>query len=256
MVEPTVENLQRQTDLELVCEGGPAYLLMIDSLVAGDHDNDDLLLTATQAYSAYVSALDACGRKERAAVLSRKARDYGMRLLSCCHVAHEEWMSAENIDTVLRGFSGDDVERLFWGSYGWAIWLQYQGGSPAALADLYKVEKIMERVMELDEGYYHGAVHLFMGAYYGSRPRMLGGKPEESLRHFRRALELGHHEFLPTQVSFAEVYARSVFDRQLYVELLQEVLDFPIETRPDIALANRVAQRRARQLLDEVDLYF
>ena len=54
LIEPTVENLQRQPDLELVCEGSPAYLLMIDSLVASDPDSRDLLRAGSQAYSGYV----------------------------------------------------------------------------------------------------------------------------------------------------------------------------------------------------------
>ena len=69
IMQPTVDNLQQQTDLELVCDGTPAFLLMIDSMLASNPDDESLLLTATQAFTAYTAALDACGRPERAMVI-------------------------------------------------------------------------------------------------------------------------------------------------------------------------------------------
>jgi hypothetical protein len=148
------------------------------------------------------------------------------------------------------------VPSLFWGGYGWALWLQYQAGSPASLAALAKVEKIMARVLQLDEGYNHGAAHLFLGSYYGSRSAMLGGNPAESRVHFERALAINDHQFLPAQVAFAETYARTVFDRDLFEQLLREVIDFPLQSRPDLALANQVAKKKAGRLLADVDRYF
>jgi len=55
-VEPAVGNLRQQTDLELVCEGAPAYLLMIDSMIASSPDNRQLLRTGTQSYTGYAAA--------------------------------------------------------------------------------------------------------------------------------------------------------------------------------------------------------
>lgn len=257
VVEPTVDNLQKQTDLELVCEGGPAYLLMLDSLLADNPQNRGLLLTATQSYSSYAMALAACGRAERAMQLSEKAKDYGLTLLAAClPSAGEKGWALDELHEALASCGKSDVPFLFWGGYGWALWLQYQGGSPASLAGLARVEAIMGRVLQLDEEYYQGAAHLFLGSYYGARPALLGGKPEEGRVHFERALELGEHQFLPAQVAFAETYARTVFDRDLFEQLLREVIDFPLAARPEFALANQVAKKRAGQLLAEVDSYF
>lgn len=257
MIEPTVDNLQRQTDLELVCEGAPAYLLMIDSMLADNPGNRALLLTATQSYGSYTTALTACGRTERAIQLSEKAKDYGLILLTeCLHLAGEKGYSLDELRVALAFCSKSDAPSLFWGGYGWALWLQYQAGSPASLTGLVKVEKIMERVLQLDEEYYHGAAHLFLGSYYGSRPAMLGGNPDGSRVHFERALAINDNQFLPAQVAFAETYARTVFDRDLFEQLLREVIDFPLQSRPDLALANQVAKKRAAQLLADVDSYF
>jgi hypothetical protein len=124
------------------------------------------------------------------------------------------------------------------------------------MAQLVRVEQMMLRLVELDDTYYNGGGHVFLGVYYGSKPPLLGGKPELSRAHFEKALVIGNREFLPTQVAYAETYAKMTYNRDLYEQLLQEVVSFPIEKRPDIALVNQVAKRRAAQLLEQADQYF
>ena len=48
------------------------------------------------------------------------------------------------------------------------------------MADLPIIEYIMLKVVELEDSYYYGGAHIFLGAYYSSRPPMFGGKPVES----------------------------------------------------------------------------
>ena len=257
MVGPVVKNLNRQADLELVCDGAPSYLLLLDSLLVSDPDNARLLMHGTQAYTAYASLMPECGRPERAAVLGERAKAYGLRLLG----THKSLGGADQIplagfNEALQGVGPGEVEKLFWGGYAWATWIGFSKGAPAAVADLPKVEELMLRVLALDEGFYHGGAHLFLGVYYGSRPVMLGGRPEVSRNHFEKALALGERRFLPTLVAYAEYYARQTFDRELYVRLLEEALAFDLAQAPDLALPNVLAKRRAQKLLAQVDEFF
>ncbi len=45
-----------QDDVETVREATPAYLIMLDSLIAGDPDNVNMLLAGANLYGAYASA--------------------------------------------------------------------------------------------------------------------------------------------------------------------------------------------------------
>jgi hypothetical protein len=256
LLKPTVANLQRQTDLDLVCDGTPAFLLMIDSLLVSEPNNVKIVASGVQAYVAYTAALDACGRHGRSVQVSEKAKQYGVKLLSL--LGHFPGHSGDSLafTSYFSEVDDDQVSYLFWGGYGWATWIGYQGGSPESMIDLVKVEKIMLRVVEVDESCYQGAAHIFLGAYYGSRPTLLGGKLEESRKHFEKALLLCKRQFLPALVAYAETYAKMTFDRQLFSALLQEVLDFPISNNPEQALVNQVAKRNARKLLDSIDTYF
>ncbi len=253
----TMENLQRQTDIDLVCEGSPAFLLMLDSMLASNPKNQQLLLSATKAFAGYAAALDTCGKPERAATVSIKARLYGMSLLWDCDPLQTTCtVSMAELEQTLAGLGKDDADRLFWAGNGWATWVRYQAGSPESLIQLPRLEQIMFRVLELDETRFHGGAHLFLGAYYASKPPLLGGKPELSRNHFERALSISNRQFLPALVLYAQTYARMAFDRELFVSLLEEVLDFPIESQPDSALANQVAKLNASRMLDEVEQFF
>ena len=123
------------------------------------------------------------------------------------------------------------------------------------MADLPIVELIMLRVVELDGSYYYGGAHIFLGSYYGSRPQIYGGKPKESRKHFERALAINKRQFLLTQVAYANTYARMMFDRELYLKLLQEVIDRPV-TDSDMASSNALAKQMAKKLLGQVDEIF
>lgn len=256
-MRPTVVNLQRQTDVDLVCEGTPAFLLMLDGMVASAPEDKELLLTATQAFSGYSAVLDACGKPDRAATVSGKAKLYGLSLLwNCDFLQGICTIPFAHLQDEISRLPKEKVDFLFWAGNGWATWIRHQQGSPESLAQLVRVEQIMLRVLELDESYYFGGAHLFLGTYYGSKPPLLGGKLELSRHHFERALLLGNREFLPALVLYAQTYARMAFDRELFVDLLQEVLAYPLAKRPDIALANQVAKRNAARLISQVDQFF
>jgi hypothetical protein len=256
LLDPLTLSLQKQTDLELLRDGAPSLLLLLDGLIASDPDNERLLMTATKAYGAYATVLYEDGNIERAVNTSIKARDYGISLINQLPgLENINGQTLAEIDEALARISPDRVGYLFWGAYGWATWIQYQDGAPAAMADLPIVELIMLKVVELDESFYYGGAHIFLGSYYGSRPQIYGGKLEESRKHFERALVINNRLFLLTHVAYAQTYARMMFDRELYLELLTEVIEQPL-TNSDMASSNKLAKVTAEKLIAQVDEFF
>ena len=256
LLESLTRSLEQETDIELLVEGSPTLLLMINGFIISDPENLDLLRTGTRAFSAYAILLDETGKPERARLASEKARHYGFELLS------RNQKFKENIKQplaafkqALSSFGKDDAADLFWGGQAWALWIKMQGGSPSALADLPKVEEIMLRVVELDESVNFGSAHLVLGSIYCALSPMLGGKPEVGRRHFERALALSLRQYWPAQVTFADSYARKTFNRELFEELLNEVLSQPLLDN-EMATANRLAWKKAAQLLEQVDDIF
>lgn len=255
LLDPLTLSLQKQTDLELLQDGAPSLLLLLDGLIASDPDNVRLLMTATKAYGAYATTLYENGKTDRAVNMSIKARDYGISLLTHLPNLVIDGRTLAEIEQALARISADQVGYLFWGAYGWATWIQYQEGAPAAMADLPIVELIMLRVVDLDDSYYYGGAHIFLGSYYGSRPQIYGGKPEASREHFERALAITDRQFLLAHVAYAQTYARIMFDRDLYLQLLKEVLEQPLSDT-DMASSNKLAKVMAEKLIVQVDEFF
>jgi len=256
LLDPLSLSLQKQTDLALLQDGAPTLLLLLDGFVTSDPDNEHLLMAATKAYGAYASILYEEGQVERAVNMSKKSKEYGINLLKQVpDLENINDNTLDETDQALDKILHSKVEYLFWGAYGWATWIQFQDGAPGAMADLPIVAQIMLRVVELDETYYYGGAHIFLGSYYGSRPQMFGGKPETSRKHFERALEINKRVFLLTQVAYAKTYARLMFDRELYIKLLTEVVEHPMADS-DMASSNTLAKIQAEKLINQVDEFF
>jgi hypothetical protein len=244
-----------QEDVQIVADGGPAYLIAIDGLIAGDPNNATLLLAGARLYSAYASGFvtDAA----RAKRLTLRAKTYGERML-CIQVQRlcdSATMPFDEYESRLTATTTDDVEALYGMGSAWASWIQVNSGDWNAIADIPKVQALMERVVELRPEHESGGAHLYLGVLYTLRPASMGGQPEIGRQHFESAIELSHGRNLTAKLLFARQYARLVFDRDLHDRLLTEV----VNTDPKatgFTLSNVLAQEEARKLLADADDYF
>ncbi|MBN2808088.1 MAG: hypothetical protein JXR80_01205 [Deltaproteobacteria bacterium] len=260
VVDPLLASLSRsleqETDIELLIDGSPTLLLLLDGMLVDDPENPKLLRAGTRAFTAYALLLDETGKPERARLAGDKARAYGFKLLSRNAQFKQTCQASLSLfQEALLSFDQDDAADLFWGGQAWALWIKLQGGSPAALAELPKVEALMLRVIALDETVAFGSAHLVLGSIYGSLPVMLGGKPELGRHHFERALALSRRQYWPVQVAYADVYARQTFNRELFIGLLNEVIGKSLPAN-EMMSANRLAQKKAAELLARVDDFF
>ena len=124
------------------------------------------------------------------------------------------------------------------------------------MAELPRVVAMMKRVLVLDEAFYYGGAHSFMGILEASKPRMAGGDLNLARDHFLKAIDLGDRKFLMTQVYYANYYAKKAFDRELYLSTLEEVLNTPADIVPELTLLNSVAHTKAQKMIAEADDYF
>ena len=244
-----------QDDLETVRAGAPAYLLLIDSFIADDPNNPDMLLAGAQLYGAYASVfVEDSERRQR---LADKAKDFGrraacVRLLRLCAALDQPF---DQFEPALGNTSKSDVPGLYGLGTSWATWLQAHSDDWNAIADLPKITALFERIVELDEAHDGGAAHLYLGVIGTLRPPSLGGKPEEGRAHFERAIELSGGRNLMAKVWFAKQYARLVFDRGLHDKLVAEVRNAD-PVAPELTLMNTFAQQQANDLAASADEFF
>lgn len=243
-----------QNDPATVRDGAPAFLLLIDGMIEQDPDDPAMLLAGARLHGAYSSAF--VTDPERARGMARKARGYARQALCAqaarlCAALDAPYAEFER---ALRGTDAAQVPVLYGYATAWANWIQ-AAGDWRAIAELPKVQALLERVVALDEGYEQGGAHLYLGVLASLRPPALGGRPQAARRHFERALELSAGRNLMVKVLYAKHYARQVFDRELHDRLLREVLEAPAEA-PGLTLINTLAKEQARTLLAGAPDYF
>ncbi|HXG28231.1 MAG TPA: TRAP transporter TatT component family protein [Nevskiales bacterium] len=246
-----------QNDIITVRDGLPTYLLVVDGLIESNPDNVDLLMAGTRLYSMYAGSFVA--DPVRAQRLAARGHQYGRRLL-CMELEDlcEAARPGEPFDTFMEELKETDTEHvpvLYTAASAWAGLIRANSGDWNAIADLPKIQAMMERVIKLDESYDHGNAHLYLGVLATQLPPDLGGRPEDGREHFERAIQLSDGRNLIAKVLYARHYARLVFDRELHDRLLREVQGAPAEV-DGLTLSNTLAKQEAERLLSDADDYF
>lgn len=256
LLEEVARSSYKQSDLRIIREGMPAYLMLIDGMIEAWPNNEQLLIGAAQSYSSFASAFVEDQDKEYAKLLHGRAKEYALRSLEKRGFKKPIQRSLESFEAGLKDLEKGDVPYIFWTAACWGNWISLNLDSMEALAELPRVELMMRRVLELDEGYYYGGAHIFMGIWFASRPKMAGGDLQKAQHHFLKALDLGEGKFLMAYIYYANHYARRVFDKDLFTSTLQTVLEAPADISPELTLLNTVAKQKAKDLLNRVDEYF
>ena len=246
--------VMNNNDPATVEAGGPAYLLMIDSFLDKDPDNESLLITAATLYTAYSDIF--VKDESRSRKLTAKAMRYALHAVckrrpDACSLRGD----FHEFENVMASMKKSDTPALFALGAAWAGWIQAHREDMNAIAEISRIEAIMNRVLQLDEFHRRGGAHLYMGVLATFLPPTLGGKPDKGRAHFERALEISEGRNLMAKVAYARHYARMVFDRDLHDRLLEEVLAADPE-EPGYVLTNTLAQEQARELLDGAGDFF
>jgi tetratricopeptide (TPR) repeat protein len=249
------EALVNQNDPETVRQAAPAYLVLIDGLIADNSEGSDVLLAGAELYSSYAAAF--VEDPERAKRLSLKGRNYGWRgLCAAKKTTCGSWTAPyDQFEAVLETLGSKDVHAAFVAASAWTTWIRAHRDDWSAIADKARVDAVMRRVVEIDPNYREGSAYLYLGALESLLPAAMGGHPEEGRRHFEKAIELSGGRNLMAKTLLASEYARITFDRELHDRLCREVIAADPE-QPGFTLSNSIAQEEARRLLADSQDYF
>ena len=256
LLEDVAKASYKQSDLMLIRRGMPSYLMLIDGMVEALPDNKRLLVSAAQLYASYASAFIQDQDKAYATVLYGRAKAYALRALEQNGFKNPATRPFHEFENGLSDLGKKDVPYVFWAASCWGSWISLNQGSMEAMADLPRVELMMKKVLELDESFYYGGAHIFMGALEASKPKVAGGDLNRARDHFLKAIELGGGKFLMARIYYADYYAKKAFDEELFISILEKVREIPADIIPELTLLNTVAHTKAEEMLEQVDEFF
>jgi hypothetical protein len=240
-------------DPETVAAGLPAYLLLLDGLIAGDPKNADLLMGASKLYAAYAGSF--AGEGERRQRLAAHGESYARRA-----VCQRDAKLCAVLDAPYEQFAAEvarirDVALLHGLALAWAGAIQADSGNYERIAALPQVQALLERVTALDPGYDHGSSYMYLGVLDCLRPESYGGNPKRGNERLSHAFELADSKSLMPLVLEAQYCARLTYDQEGHDRLLNQALKADARA-PGLTLGNILAQRKARELLASGKDYF
>lgn len=256
-------------DPELVKAAVPFSLKLMESLLEELPEHEGLLLAASSGFVQYafafveieadeVEAFDfakASQTRARAVRLYLRARDYGIRGLEVRHKGLEKRLRADP-RSALSSAKAADVPFLYWTAASWASAIALSIDNPDLLAELYLVEALIDRALELDESYDSGAIHSFLIAYEMVRVGGEGDPVSRARHHYDRALELSEGRLASPMVTYAQSVAVQEQDHASFRRMLERALAIDPDLVPEARLLNLIMQRRARWLLSQADELF
>ncbi len=262
----------RETDVELAASAIPGSLKTIEGFLEAHPEQPLLLQILAESYMNYAFGFledeaerlqedDPLGAeilRQRALVLHLRARGFGLRLLALELPELAATLSQGQTPTQeqLAEVGEDELPALFWTANPWAAAINVGKSDPGLLAQLSLVKLLIERCVEIDETYFWAGPQLVLGAMEAGLPTALGGQPERAKRHFDRAVELTEGKHLMTRVLYARTVGVQTGDRELFTKILEDVVATDPNIEPTLGLANRLAQRRAKRYLAQVDDLF
>lgn len=257
LIDYGVASMNRETDLELARASIPANLKMIEAMVLADPGNAAYRVQAAMGFCGYALGFVEADHPGRALELYRRAFDHARAALERVGMPPVSLAGdTAAFKSSLAALDAHAVPALFWTASAWAKLIELQLDDPARIAELPRVEALMQRVLDLDETYYHGGAHLFFGVYYGSRAPMFGGDFARATRHFDRAAALNHDHLLLVEVYRARYLFRQMGDRAAFHATLERVVDAPRGPDPDLNLVNALAKTEATALLAQEENLF
>jgi len=251
-------------DPDLVKAAVPFSLKLMESLLAENPKHRGLLFAASSGFTQYAYAFaqqeaeeieerDVAASLEmrrRARRLYLRARDYALRGLESAHPGFTNALRDDAL-TAVKALKKKDVPLAYWAAASWAGAVAIIKDNPELIADLPSIQALVDRLLELDESYDHGAIHAFLISYEMARPI---GEEEQRARarvHFERVLQCTGGQHAGPFVSLAESVAITQQDRKEFESLLNQALEIDANAKPEWRLVNLVMQRRARWLLSQ-----
>jgi hypothetical protein len=259
MAQPLVQgqyvSIQKEPDPTFARQAMPASLKMMEGLLEQSPKDEFLLLHLAEGYCGYAFSFLETNDPQRAVLHYDRGRGYALRALARTSPELME-QNLDDYTTAVEAMEPGNLPALYWLGQCWGGWLMLSLDRPEAFADIPRLQRLIERTLELDPTFHFAGPHLLAGAFYGGRSKLLGGDMDKAGSHFEENLRLTEGKFLLSRVLYAKTLLVQTQDRDAFLKQLNLVLETPAEILPQQRLANEVAKIKAKKLLESVDDLF
>jgi hypothetical protein len=261
-------------DYEIAGKGTPGAIMQLEAMYSISPDNEVLAMNLAKAYVGYSVGwvendyevayakgdFDSADKlRHRARLLYLRARNLALHAMKNRDpgITDALKLPGEGLAEYLAKHykDKDDVGPVFWAGMAWGAAINMSLDQPDLIADLPTTKTLVQRALALDDAYFNGGAYIFLGSMEAAFPPALGGNPENGKVFFEKGLALTGRKNHMLQVSYARLYAVNTQNKQLYHDLLMEVINAG-DLGNSVRLSNKIARVRAERYLSQMGELF
>ena len=225
------EKLTLERNWDFFKDSAAGNLKLLETLYLQDTQNLQLLSTLIKGFAGYSYAVPetlAFGddlaevensiHKKNAIGLYTRSLDYGLEyfqkrgLMSKDLLDLDENELIKNLDSK---FSRQDYTAVLFTAQSWASLINLQKDNIALVSHVPKVKILFDWVCQKEPDIEHGVCEIFKAQYEASRPRMLGGNPENAKKLYQTAIQK-HPKHLLIRMGLIQYCLLPSFDKESY----------------------------------------
>lgn len=272
--EKSSESMMKEGNWDFFKESSAANVKLIELLWEQDQKNKPLLATLIKGYAGYafavhetlafgddVSGKDESENKKNAIQFYTRALDYGLLYLNESGISTSDLLSSddEKLSKKINELGEDDVTALLYTAQAWGSLINLQKDSIPLVSQVPKVKLLFDRVCKLKPDIDNNVCDIFYAQYDCSRPKMLGGNPENGEKLFLAAIAK-HPKNLLIRMSYIQYFLIPLMDGEKYEKeaslLREEIAKWDNMNRdnlqnessykdvPELNLYNAIAKKR------------
>ena len=252
MAHPAFENIEvslfRQQNVELVKQGLPGTIILLEGILETS-PNDMLLLTMAAKSYAGLGMIVEDEDPALATDLYQRGTECGMRALKQHRGFRNTLEDGKSVAEAAKTVTSKKyLPALTWTAASMGSNVLLNTGDPMIAVDLGNVRTMINQVNDIDEEYYYGFAHMFLGIINSMLPEAFGGDKEKAKKEFYTVFNMNEGKFLLSTYFYAKYY---ITDENHQAEKMREVADAPDGQMPDIELMNQIAKAKAKYYLKE-----
>ena len=145
----------------------------------------------TLAYGDELAGVEKSDWKNEAIYFYTRALDYGVHYLEQRGISKSELLSNDEkiFSRKMHDLDVDDLMALLYTAQSWGSLINLQKDNIALVSQIPKVKLIFDHVCKLNPDIDHNVCDIFYAQYESSRPKMLGGNPENGEKLYLEAIK-------------------------------------------------------------------
>ena len=258
-------------DYEIAGEAAPGNIIQSEGMLRISPENKTIILTLIRLYTSYAfgwvedkaelaemkgDTEEGVYQRKRAQLMYLRSLDLGKYMISLdadgFDAALEQGLSAFESWLKTNFQDKEDGEILLWTGYAWGNYINQSKDDMGAVADLAYAKALIERSVTLDPTYFNGTGTAFLAVAETSG---MSADMDKAEKLWAQAIERSEGKALMLYATKARTFAVKKGDRAMFLELLKKVINAG-DVMPESRLANRIAKRKARRYLSQIDDFF